>query len=139
MSRRSSFTDDILSRQATMLRLAERDCDLTLKRLEVETGIPKETLATYKRGVAMPAWVMVALCAIIPDELTSLMMEPAGKHIGTDESEPGDLDALGREAAEFTSQFVRAKASGDNVSPIAMAGLRDMARRLAPKARAVAA
>jgi len=143
MSRRSNFAQDIISRQERMLRLAERDYDLSLKVLEAETEIPKETLATYKRDVAMPAWALVALSRVIPDDLTSLMFEPSGKHVGTNERGDGDVDALAREAAGYNVEYLDARSptgeAGPALSPREKARLGDRARRLASTARAVAA
>lgn len=142
MSRRSNFAQDVISRQERMLRLAERDYDLTLKVLEAETDIPKETLASYKRDVAMPAWALVALSRVIPDELTSLLFEPVAKHIGTDEPGEGDLDALAREAATYNVEYLDAHSpkseAGQAISPRERANLADHARRIASIARRAA-
>lgn len=129
---------DIVSRQERMFRLARRDHGLTDKILNLETGIPIPTLVSYRRGAAMPVHALVKLARIIPDELTSLLVEPAGKIIGTAEPDDGDLDALGCEAAGFTAEYVEAKRDG-KVTPIERANLADRARRISAKARAVAA
>ena len=125
-----------------MLRLAERDHDLTLEVLAQETGIPKPTLASYKRGVAMPMFAFALLCDVIPDELTSLLL-PAGKFVSSAEPEGGDLDALAREAAGFNVEYLDAhhpnSDGGTAVTPRETANLKDRARRMAGTARAAAA
>jgi hypothetical protein len=68
----------------------------------------------------------------------SLMTEPAGKFIGTLEDGGGSLDALGREAAGYTAEYLDAKSDGV-VTPMERGKLRDKARRVASIARAVAA
>lgn len=142
MSRRSNIAQDIISRQERMLRLAERDYDLTLSVLSAETEIPKETLATYKRDTAMPAWTLVLLSRVIPDELTSLMFEPIGKHVGTDETGEGYLDALARESAGYNVEYLDSRAPGSEngpaLSPREEARLKDRARRIAATARRAA-
>jgi hypothetical protein len=143
MSRKSDFAQDIISRQERMLRLAERDYDLTPPVLAAETGIPKETLLSWKRGVAMPAWALVLLCRVIPDELTTLMFEPVAKHVGTDDIGDGDLDRLARESAGYNVEYLDARQpdsdAGSDLSPRERANLKDRARRVASIARKAAA
>lgn len=118
-----------------MLRLAERDHGLTLTLLSAETGINKATLATYKRDVAMPAYVLVLLSEHIPDYLTSLMYEPVGKSIGSDGTdEDGDVDALARECSRYTAEYLSADKPR---TPQQIANLQDHARRIAGVARRV--
>lgn len=142
MRRRSNFAEDIISRQERMLRLAERDCDLSAPVLEAETGIPKDTILSWRRGVAMPAWALVALSKVIPDDLTTLMFEPIDKHVGTDEGGEGDLDSLAREAAGYNVEYLDARnpgsEAGPELSPRERANLRDKARRIAATARRAA-
>jgi len=143
MSRRSNFAQDIISRQERMLRLAERDYGLTPAVIKAETDIPKETLATWRKETAMPAWALVALSRIIPDELTSLLFEPIGKHVGTDQNSDGDLDELAEEAAEFVTEYTKARSprspGGSNIVPMEREHLKDRSRRIAVKARKAAA
>lgn len=142
MSRRSNFAQDIISRQERMLRLAERDYDLTPSVLHAETGIPKETQLSWRKDTAMPAWALVALCRVIPDELTSLLFEPIGKHIGTDDSGDGDLDALARVSAGYNVEYLDARQpgseNGTDLSPRERAHLKDRARVVAATARSAA-
>lgn len=109
MANRDHFDHDILARQERMLRLAERDYDLTPAVLEAETGIPAGTLRTYRRDTMMPMAAFVRLCRVIPDELTTLMVEPADKHIGTDPEGDPDLDTVAVEAGELVNLHSRAR------------------------------
>lgn len=142
MPRRTSAVQDIISRQERMLRLAERDHDLTLEVLAQETGIPKGTLNSYKKGVAMPQFAFALLCEVIPDDLTSLLL-PTGKYVSSEEPEGGDLDALAREAAGFNVEYLEAhhpgSEGGTTVTPRERQNLKDRARRMSTTARAAAA
>lgn len=113
MGFRSQTDQLVIAAQEAMLRLAERDHGLTANRLEAETGIPAVTLRTYRRDTMMPLAAFVKLCRVIPDDLTSLVMEQAGKHVGTDEHGDGDVDQLGKETASYAAEWAAAKA--DNV------------------------
>jgi len=142
MPRRSNLAQDVISRQERMLRLAERDYDLTPAVIFAETKIPKETQASWRKDVAMPAWALVLLCRIIPDELTSLLFEPIGKHVGTDEDGEGSLDALAKESAGYNVEYLEARdpggEAGAKLSPRERARLGDRARKIAAVARRAA-
>lgn len=130
-----------LAAQEAMLRLAERDFGITAKRLHHETGIPLSTVQSWRRSTA-PAMMslgdFVLVCRVIPDHLTSLCLEAADKHVGTNETDDGDLDSLGREGAHFLAEHADAKADGV-VTHIERAALKDRARRIAGVARKAAA
>jgi hypothetical protein len=126
-----------------MLRLAERDHDLSLPVLAAETGISKHTLATYKRDVAMPVHVLVRLSRVIPDYLTSLLFEPVEKFVGTTAPDDGDLHELAEESAEFLGEYTRSRspksAGGVHLVPREKENLKDRSRRIAAVARRAAA
>lgn len=123
-----------------MLRLAERDYDLSIRTLNAETGIPIPTLNSWKRDVMMPLGGFVALCRVIPDDLTSLMLEPADKHVGSNEAPDGDAHALARDGGDYNVAYLNAtdpaSESGIDISPRERAYLNDIHRRM--KARKVA-
>lgn len=128
--------------QERMFRLAERDHDLSIRALRLETGIPKTTLEGWKAGTTMPAWAIGALGkAGVPDYLLSLVLHPYGRHVGTDDDGAGALDELVRETAGFTSDYLEATApdspGGPNVIPMERAKLAERALRVESKARAV--
>ena len=135
-------TQQIVAAQERMLRLAERDYDLSIKVLSLEARIPERTLASYKKGTMMPMGAFHALCKVIPDELTSLML-PDGKHIGTDEPGDGDEATLAREAAGYNVEYLNVtdphSDGGSAITPRERGNLRDRARRLSAVARKVAA
>lgn len=126
-----------------MFRLAERDHGLTLTVLAMETGIDRKVLATYNNSnifarAKMPLWVFVTLCRVIPDEVTSIMLDTAGKHVGSNEPDDADLDALTAEASGLVTDVLEAKRDG-KVTHIERRRIKDRARRVASKAQAVAA
>lgn len=142
MQHRMRTNQDIVADQERMLRLAERDYGLTLKVLELETGIPIVTLRTYKRGTMMPLSNFVALARVIPDELTSLCFAGTGKVIATPEPGEGDLDELAEEAAEYVVEYTKARSprspGGAQVIPMERENLKDHSRRIADIARRAA-
>lgn len=79
MSHNDRQSQDVIARQETVLRLAERDHGLTLAMLSAETHIPIATLASYKNGTAMPLHNAVKLARVLPDHLVSLWFETTGK------------------------------------------------------------
>ena len=121
--------------QRDMFRLAEHEHGLSLAVLAKTRDIPASTLKGWRDGAAMPAWALGELR--LPDDVSSLILSPYEKHVGTDEPGDGDLDELACEAAGLVNEYVEAKADGI-VTPIENARLRNRARRLTPKARAVA-
>jgi hypothetical protein len=126
-----------------MFRLAERDYGLTLRAISSETGIALTTLKGYANGnpfarAKMDVINFVRLCRVLPDDLTSMCLEPANKHVGIDEEGEGDFDVLGREAAGFVAEKLDADADGV-ITHIEKKRLKDRARRIAARARAVAA
>lgn len=130
---------DSIDAQRDMFRYAARDHGLTLAVLAKRSPISLSTLKGWNQGAAMPAWALFALGeAGIPDELLSLVSDPFGRHVGTNEGGDGDLDELGREAAHFNAEKLDAEADGI-VTHIEKAGLQHRARRIASVARRAAA
>lgn len=96
-----------LKAQATMFRLAEREHELSLKAIHLDTLIPYDTLRSWKgtKGAhtMMPVWAINALSGVIPDELLSLLTGPGDRHLvhNDDDDELDDLadkaDAVARE------------------------------------------
>lgn len=143
MTRKSGIIQDIVSRQERMLRLAERDHGLTLAVLHAETGISKATLSSWKNDTAMPAYGLVLLSEVIPDDLVSLMFEPVGRCVVTCENGDGDLDALAKESAGYNVEYLDARSpssdGGIDLTPREQARLKDRSRRIASVARRAAA
>ena len=123
--------------QHEMFRLAKNDYGLSTSVLAKRAKLPKSTLDGWASGhTQMPAWALGELG--LPDDLTSIILNPYGKHIGTDEPDDGDLATLGREAAGFVSEKLERMSDG-KLCHIDQAALKGRARRIAAIARRVAA
>lgn len=115
MTRRDGTKQDVTNQQEAMLRIAERDHGLTTARLSAETGIPVNTIRSWKREcapVAMSLGDFVAVCRVIPDHLTSLCLEPAGKQIVDDGSGDGLLTELLLETSGYAADHIERMADG---------------------------
>jgi hypothetical protein len=132
---------ETLAAQAEMFRVAERDYGLTIAALAKETGIPESTLKSYNSSnifarAKMPLWVFVQLCTVIPDDVLSVALEPAGKCVLPLLPDDNDLDKLAAEAAGLVADKLAREADG-NICHIDRAALAERARRLAVKSAAV--
>lgn len=136
MSNSSNPQRDSVALQNEMFRLAEAEHGLSIAVLARTRGIPVSTLKGWREGAAMPAWAIGALR--LPDDLTSLVLAPYGKHVGTDEEGEGDLHSLAHETAGFTSEFVDRIADGV-ICHQDRAAMKTRARKIIPLARKVAA
>lgn len=131
------------SAQVELFRLAEVEAGMSIKSLASETGIPARTLASYANSnpyarAAMPLWVFVSLCRALPDEISSVILASAGKHVGTNITSDGDIDELAVEASGLTHEILEAKRDG-KVTHIERAKIGARGRKVAARARAVAA
>lgn len=143
MAAENRTEQETLSAQAELFRLADRDYGLSLNVLSRETGVSLSALKSYNASnifarAKMPLWVFVRLCRVVPDELTSLCLSDAGKHVGSNEEGEGDLDELAVETAGFVAEKLVAEADGV-VTPMERRKLKDRARRVCATARRVAA
>jgi hypothetical protein len=136
---------NILAIQSDMFRLAKRDYQLSPKRLAALSGIPEATVASWahpQRPASMPVHGFIRLLPHIPDDLSSLLTEPADKHIGSNVPSDNDIHDLIAGASELSHEGVRAmhpeSPGGVHIVPSERGKIRDISRRLAPKARAVA-
>lgn len=108
-SRTCEITQAVEAGQLAMFRLAERDHGLSLKILALESGIPHGTLRSYAQGTTMPVPALVKLSKVIPNELTSLMLDPGGKAITDAETDETDIDDLARAAVDILQRYVSAR------------------------------
>lgn len=120
-----------------MLRIAEHDHGLSIRQLSAETGIPASTLGTYRvtggrAQAAMPLSTFVALCRVLPDELTSLVLDMADKRVAPLDADPGAWLGVAAEASGLASDICEAKADG-KITPIEHSRLKHRARRLTAK------
>lgn len=127
--------------QREVFRLAEHEHGLSIAVLARTRSIPLSTLKGWREGAAMPAWALGELR--LPDDLVSIILQPYAKHVGTDETDEGDCDALGLEALGLAGEVVAARhpasPGGVNIVPMERAKIAARARRLCGMARAVAA
>ena len=131
---------DILNAQARIFRLAERDHGLTLKAISLDSGIPYNTLRTYKghngAQAMMPVSALCRLVGVIPDELLSHMFDPVNRQIVHDDDD-GCLDRLGDDADSVATEVRRARSpnspGGTDIVDIEEARIRAKALRLARK------
>jgi hypothetical protein len=81
--------------------LAERDHDLTLKAISLDSGIPYDTLRSYaaRDPAMMPVSALLKLVDVVPDYLLSQLLDPVNRRLEIVSNENGDIDELGREAA----------------------------------------
>lgn len=133
-----TLEEKILTAQARIFRLAERDHDLSLKRLSLDSGIKYETLRSYAGNKGepsmMPVSAMCKLVGVIPDELLSQLLDPVGKHIADNGSGDENLDALGEDADAVATEVRRARhpdsPAGTNIHPIERESILGKVRKL---------
>lgn len=82
---------------------------LPLKVIALDSGIPYSTLRTYADGsAAMPFYAYAKLLAVLPDELTSIMVNDASKAIVTC-SDGGDHDTIAATCIDYAGAHARAR------------------------------
>lgn len=100
---------DSVSAQGEMFRIAAKQ-GLTIPVLVKRSPLKKSTMEGWANGVVMPAWAIGVLGeAGIPDDLLSLITEPFGRSVITDDTGDGDLDTAAIDATEFASEVQRAR------------------------------
>jgi hypothetical protein len=133
-------SEDISGRVRDMFLIAERDHDLTMRRLAALTGIKYDSIKYWRNGGTMPLWAFVALLPHIPDELASLITEPANRSVVGDEMPEGGPHDLAGDSGEYVSEFAKAihpaGPGGPNITHIERARLVSIHRRM--KCRRVA-
>jgi hypothetical protein len=101
---------DSVAAQAEMFRRAAAEEGLSIPAIAKRSPLSASTLKGWRDGAAMPAWAIGALGAAgLPDHLLSLVLEPFGKHVGSDEDGEGDLDTAGLDAGEAQQAIQRAR------------------------------
>lgn len=130
---------DSVEAQRELFRLAAKECGLSIPVIAARSPLHESTMKGWRDGAAMPAWALFQLGAAgVPDHLLSLVGAPFGKHVGSDETDDGDIAALAREGAHFLAEKEDAEADG-KVTPIERAKPKERARRIAGVARKAAA
>lgn len=101
---------DSVAAQHELFRRADFEHGLSLRVIAARSPIPYNTLRGWQNGTAMPAWAIGALGeAGVPDELLSLVTQPFGRCVVTEEGGDGDLDTAAIDAGEFVSSVQRAR------------------------------
>jgi hypothetical protein len=132
---------EILRAQDRIFRLAERDHGLTLKSISLDSGIPYETLRSYRgnKGAQsmMPVSALVRLAGVIPDILLSHLLDPADRHLVPNDDDD-ELDDLGDRADEVAREVRRARhpnsPGGTEIVAIEEERIKRLARGLKRKA-----
>lgn len=138
MCRSTENVANLLQRQRDMFRLAEANYDLTVSRLSALTGFHRTTISAWRAGnnlMDLPSFVEVA--RHVPDDLTSLMVEPAGKVLRTAD-DVACFDALATLALEYAATHTKARSAnspgGPAIVPCEAAELTNSRRKLAATA-----
>lgn len=102
---------DSVAAQQELFRRANSEEGLSVAVLCKRGPFTSSTMRGWANGEAqMPAWALGALGeAGVPDHLLSLVLEPFGHNVGTDETGDDDLDEAADAAAEFTGAVMRAR------------------------------
>lgn len=101
--------DSVLA-QAEMFRRAKAECGLSIPVIAARSPLKKSTMEGWEAGAAMPAWAIGALGeAGVPDHLLSLVLQPFGRCVVTEEDGEGDLDTAAVEAGELVQLHSRAR------------------------------
>jgi hypothetical protein len=127
--------------QREVFRLAEIEHGLSLPVLVRTRGIALSTLKGWRNGAAMPVWAIGELR--LPDDLSSLLLSPWKRHIGTDEDTESDFDDAADAAGELVTAVRKARhpksPGGVAIVHTEKAQIIPLARAAAAKARKVAA
>jgi len=127
--------------QREMFRLAEHEHGLSVAVIARTRNLSPSTVKGWRDGAAMPAWAIGALR--LPDDLTSLVLSPYAKHVGTDEEGDADPDDLARASLGLAGEVAAARdpngPGGSTIVPMERERIRNAARQVCAKARAIAA
>jgi len=102
---------DSVAAQRELFRVAATK-GLTLKVLSTrDVHLSYSTIKGWATGeTAMPAWAIGALGeAGVPDDLLSLVTQPFGRSVVSDEEGDGDLDDAAIAASDFACEVARAR------------------------------
>jgi hypothetical protein len=139
-----AFKGRVLERQVEMFRLAAK-ADWSQARIARNSDFGVTTISSWaKGGSSMDMWAFAKLCEFLPDSLTSIMLEPAGKHVSTGpEHATGDddIDELFDRASNVVCVIGRARQKkspgGPAIVPSERADIQDATRDLLTPANRV--
>lgn len=122
---------------------AARNRGLPPALLAKRSGLNATTVNSWANGTAMPAWCFSILCRFLPDEISSMMMEPSDKRIVPVVVDDTALDDLACEAIQLGAEYSRARhpesPGGVAIVPQEREPMRARARRVGSLAAAVVA
>lgn len=78
-------------------------------RLAKRSGLCQSTIYGWTTGTAMPTWAFSILCRYLPDDVSSLMLEPSAKTVAAIEPEASALDDFVTEAAELVTDYAKGR------------------------------
>lgn len=95
--------------QVRMFDLAYRKHGFSQKILHLETGIPLSTLKSWEKGTSMPIEGVVIIASVkgFPNELLSLLFDPASKTVCDAEPDETDIDDLALSALDVLAKYIR--------------------------------
>lgn len=105
---------DSVAKQHELFQRAASEDGLSINvlyaRMPSNYEVSKSTMRGWKNGAAMPAWAIGALGeAGVPDHLLSLVLEPFGRCVITEDDGEGDLDTAADEALDFAHAVQKAR------------------------------
>jgi hypothetical protein len=140
MSHGDKIKSDTIRTQRRIGRLAQRDYDLSLKAISLDSGIPYPTVCSYfsqgdRELSELPVSALVKLIGVIPDELLSQLFDPADRHLAKNaDSDDSCLDDLGDKADNVARLVRQARAphspGGTEIIAIEEEGIRRASRGL---------
>lgn len=130
--------------QMHMFDLAYRKHGFTRKILASHMEVSISTVRSWEEGASMPVHGFVKLARVpkFPNELLSLMVEPAGRVIADAEEDESDIDDLALSALEVLAKYVSARhpdsPSGIKIDHTERSDIKDAAKAIAGRAKKVA-
>jgi len=111
MRRECEIAQAVDMAQMHMFDLAYRRHGFSRKILNLETDIPLTTIKSYEEGTSMPVSALVKIARVkgFPNELLSLLLEPADKILADAEPDETDLDNLALAAVDVLQKYVAAR------------------------------
>lgn len=111
-SRDCEISNSVAAAQHHFFDLAKRKFGFTLKVISLETDISLSTLVDWDNGrsaMSLAGFVKIIGIKGFPNQLASLILEPAGKMVADAESDEADIDDLVIRALELALVHVKAR------------------------------
>jgi DNA-binding transcriptional regulator YiaG len=130
--------------QMHMFDIAYRKHGFSRKILASHMEVSVSTVRSWEEGASMPVHAFVKLARVpkFPNELLSLMLEPADRVVADAEEDESDLDDLALSALDVLVQYVAARhpdsPSGIKIDHTERGAIKDAAKAIAGRAKKVA-